>query len=87
MLAVGMERGKTGVHMFKLPMPEIKQPDEVLVQVKEVGSDGTDFGMVRYEQQDRTEDRNEMAMGHEVVGSKVKSLAISDPVTITVPRG
>ena len=57
MLAVGMERGKTGVHMFKLPMPEIKQPDEVLVRVQEV------------------------------VGSKVKSLAISDPVTMTVPRG
>ena len=31
MLAVGMIRGKPGIHAFELPMPEIKQPDEVLV--------------------------------------------------------
>ena len=26
-----MIRGETGVHAFQLPMPEVKQPDEVLV--------------------------------------------------------
>ncbi len=93
MLAVGMVQGKSGVHTFELPMPEIQQPDEVLVRVKEVGLDGTDFNMVRYGLQDIAEGRNEIAMGHEVVGvveavgSKVKSLAPGDPVTMTVRRG
>ncbi len=93
MLAVGMVQGKSGVHTFELPVPEIKQPDEVLVRVKEVGLDGTDFNMVRYGLQDIAEGRNEIAMGHEVVGvveavgSKVKSLAPGDPVTMTVRRG
>ena len=93
MLAVGMVRGKLGVHTFKLPKPEIKQPDEVLVRVKEVGVDGTDFNMVRYNLQDIAEGHNEMVMGHEmvgvaeVVGSGVKSLAPGDAVVMTVRRG
>lgn len=93
MLAVGMVRGKPGVHVFELPMPEIKQPDEVLVRVKEVGVDGTDFNAVRYNLQDIAEGRNEIAMGHEMVGvveavgSGVKSLTPGEEVTITVRRG
>ena len=93
MLAVGMLRGKPGVHTFKLPKPEIKQPDEVLVRVKEVGVDGTDFSMVRYNLQDIADGHNEMVMGHEMVGvveavgSRVKSLAPGDAVVMTVRRG
>ena len=67
MLAVGMMREKPGVHLFELTVPEIKQPDEVLVRVKEVGLDGTDFNMVGYGLQDIAEGRNEIAMGHEMV--------------------
>ncbi len=93
MLAVGMMRGKEGVHVFELPMPEIKQPDEVLVRVKEVGVDGTDFNMVRYNLQDIAEGRGEIVLGHEMVGvvervgSGVKSLAPGDVVVMTVRRG
>ncbi len=93
MLAVGMIRGKPGVHTFELPVPELEQADEVLVRIKEVGLDGTDFNMVRYGIQDMAEGHPEMAMGHEVVGvveavgSGVKSLAPGDPVTMTVRRG
>lgn len=93
MLAVGMVRGKPGVHDFEIPKPEIKQPDEVLVRVKEVGLDGTDFNMVRYNLQDIAAGRNEIVMGHEMVGmveavgDGVKSLAPGDPVTMTVRRG
>jgi threonine dehydrogenase-like Zn-dependent dehydrogenase len=47
MLAIGMLRGKAGVHTFELPKPEITQPSEVLVCVKEAGVDGTDFNLVR----------------------------------------
>ena len=68
MLAVGMLRGKTGVHAFEIPKPEIKQPDEVLIRVKEVGVDGTDINMFQHNLQDIAEDCNEMVMGHEMVG-------------------
>ena len=43
MLAIGMLRGKAGVHTFELPKPEIQKPDEVLVREQEAGVDGTDF--------------------------------------------
>ena len=65
MLAVGMALERTGVHAFELPMPEIKQPDEVLVRVKEVGLDGTDFNMLRYGLQDIAEGHNEMGQGRD----------------------
>ncbi len=93
MLAVGMGRDKPGVHAFELPMPEVKQPDEVLVRVKEVGLDGTDFNMLRFGLQDIAEGRDWIALGHEMVGvveavgDAVKSLAPGDPVTMTVRRG
>ncbi len=93
MLAVGMIRGKSGVHEFEIPKPEIEEADEVLVRVKEVGVDGTDFNMVRYNLQDMAKGRNEMVMGHEMtgvvaaVGNSVKSLSPGDTVTITVRRG
>lgn len=93
MLAIGMLRGKAGVHTFELPKPEIRQPDEVLVRVKEAGVDGTDFNMVRHNLQDIAEGRNEIVMGHEMVGvieavgSDVKSVAPGDMVVFTVRRG
>ena len=93
MLAVGMLRGKTGVHTFEIPKPEIKQPDEVLIRVKEVGVDGTDTNMVRHNLQDIAEDHNEIVMGHEMVGvveevgNEVKSLVPGDAVVMTVRRG
>ncbi|MBI4330651.1 MAG: alcohol dehydrogenase catalytic domain-containing protein [Chloroflexi bacterium] len=92
-LAAGMVRGKTGIHLFEVPMPEIKQPDEVLIRVKEVGLDGTDFNAIRFNLQDIGEGRDEMVMGHEAVGvveatgPGVKSFKPGDPVTITVRRG
>ncbi len=64
MLAIGMVRGKSGVHTFEVSKPEIKQPDEVLVRVKEAGVDGTDFNMVKHNLQDIAEDRNQIITGH-----------------------
>ena len=93
MLAVGMLRGKEGVHSFDVPVPEIKQPDEVLVGVKQVGLDGTDFNMLRHQLQDPAEGRDEVVMGHEMVGvveetgSAVTSLAPGDVAVMTVRRG
>jgi len=93
MLAIGMVRGKSGVHAFDLPKPEISQTDEVLVQVQEVGVDGTDFNMIKHNLQDIAEGHDEIVMGHEMVGvveavgRKVKSVAPGDTVVMTVRRG
>ena len=93
MKAIGMARGKSGVYAFNLPKPEISQSDEVLARVKEVGVDGTDFNMVRHNLQDLVEGRNEIVMGHEMVGvveavgGDVKSVAPGDTVVMTVRRG
>ena len=93
MRAVGMLRDKPGLHDLEVPKPEIKQPDEVLLRVKEVGVDGTDLNMLRHSLQDIAPGRNEIVIGHEMVGvveavgSGVKSLATGDVVVMTVRRG
>ncbi|MEE8194513.1 MAG: alcohol dehydrogenase catalytic domain-containing protein [Dehalococcoidales bacterium] len=93
MIAVGMLRGKPGVHVLEVPRPEIKQPDEVLLRVKEVGVDGTDLNMLGHNLQDIAPGRNEIVIGHEMVGvveavgSGVESLATGDVVVMTVRRG
>ena len=93
MLAVGLLRDKEGAHLFELPEPTIERPDEVLVRIKQVGLDGTDFGMVRQKEHDLPEGRSEMAMGHEMVGvveaigKEVRSVLPGELVTMTVRRG
>ncbi|MEE8414097.1 MAG: glucose 1-dehydrogenase [Dehalococcoidales bacterium] len=93
MFAVGMVSGKPGVDDFEILKPEIKEPDEVLVKVKEVGLDGTDFGIVKRAEPDIAEGRDRLVMGHEMVGvveevgNGVKSLVPGDAVVMTVRRG
>jgi glucose 1-dehydrogenase len=93
MFAVGLIKNKTGVFDFEIPAPEIKNPDEVLIRIKEVGLDGTDINLVRYNLQDLPPGRDTMTMGHEAagvveeVGSGVKSVKPEDIVVITVRRG
>jgi len=93
MKAIGMIRGKQGVYSFDLPVPEIDRPDEVLIRVKQAGVDGTDFNMVRFNLQDPPEGRDEIVMGHEMVGvvektgKDVKTVVPGDIVVPTVRRG
>jgi len=93
MKAIVMMRGKPGAHAFDLPKPKLSQPDEVLVRVKEAGVDGTDYNMIKHNLQDIAEGRNEIVMGHEMVGvvedtgRDVKSVAPGDTVAMTVRRG
>ncbi len=93
MKAIVMKRGKPGAHTFDLPKPKLSQPDEVLVRVKEAGVDGTDYNMIKHNLQDIAEGRNEIVMGHEMVGvveevgRKVTSVARGDTVVLTVRRG
>lgn len=93
MLAIGMIRDSFGAHAFNLPKPDISQPDEVLVRVKEVGADGTDFNMIKHNLQDMADGSDRIVMGHEMVGvveeagSAVKSVIPGDTVVMTVRRG
>jgi threonine dehydrogenase-like Zn-dependent dehydrogenase len=88
-----MVRGKSGVHAFGLTKPKISQSDEVLVRVKAAGVDGTDYNMVRHNLQDMAEGRNEIVMGHEMVGvveevgRNVTLVTPGDTVVMTVRRG
>jgi threonine dehydrogenase-like Zn-dependent dehydrogenase len=92
MLAVGMYRNQLGVHTFEIPRPEIKQPDEVLIRMKEVGLDGTDYNIVRHNAPDIAEGWDKIVLAHEgvgvveAVGSAVKSVAPGDIVVLTVRR-
>ena len=93
MKAIVMMRDKPGVHAFELPKPNLNQPDEVLVRVKEAGVDGTDYNMIKHNLQDVAEGRNEIVMGHEMVGvvedvgRNVTLVAPGDTVVMTVRRG
>lgn len=93
MLGVGLIRDRKGVHALDLPVPEIREPDQVLVKVKEVGLDGTDFNILKYNLQDMAEGQDHMVLGHEMVGmveevgGGVTSLVPGDIVTMTVRRG
>lgn len=93
MKAIVMMRGKPGVHLFDLAKPKLNQPDEVLVRVKEAGVDGTDYSMVKFRLQDIADGRNEIVMGHEMlgvveeVGNNVTSVTPGDMVVLTVRRG
>ncbi len=93
MLAVGLLRDKTGVYDFEIPRPEIKKPDEVLVKIQQVGIDGTDVNMVRYNLQDLPIGSDRIVIGHEGIGTVVEtgknvtSLHPGDRVAITVRRG
>jgi threonine dehydrogenase-like Zn-dependent dehydrogenase len=73
MLDIGLLRDKKGIQSFDLMMPVIKAPDDVLVEVEQVGLDATDFNMVRLGLQDIGQGRNEIVLGHEMV-STVKAI-------------
>jgi threonine dehydrogenase-like Zn-dependent dehydrogenase len=88
-----MYRDKPGSHNYDLPKPEIKQPDEILIKVKQAGVDGTDFNMIKHNLQDPAEGQDRIVMGHEMVGvvedigKEVKTISAGDIVVLTVRRG
>jgi len=93
MRAVGMIRGQQAVHHWDVPQPMIRRPDDVLIRVKEVGLDGTDFGIVSRGAPDIAESADRIVLGHEMigvveeVGTAVTSLTSGDAVALTVRRG
>ncbi|MDI6817525.1 MAG: glucose 1-dehydrogenase [Actinomycetota bacterium] len=93
MKAVGLVRGKEGVHLFDAPKPTITSPRQVLVKVIEAGIDGTDFETVTHNRFSMSQEEDTMIIGHEAVGiieevgSEVSTLAVGDVVVPTVRRG
>jgi threonine dehydrogenase-like Zn-dependent dehydrogenase len=93
MFAVGLKKDIQGIQSFYIPKPEIKKQSEVLVKIKQVGLDGTDFNMVKYDSKDIADNRNEIVLGHELLGivektgRKAKSVKQGDFVTMTIRRG
>jgi threonine dehydrogenase-like Zn-dependent dehydrogenase len=93
MFAVGLVRDKPGIQSFQIPEPGITQPDAVLVKVTRVGLDGTDFSLVRYDEKNLPQGKDELVLGHEMVGivqetgPEVRTLKPGDIVTMTVRRG
>lgn len=88
-----MFRDRPGIHPLEIEKPKISRPDEVLIRMKEVGLDGTDFAIVRNNSQDIAEGRDSIVLGHEgvgvveEVGAAVSSIAPGDVVVVTVRRG
>ncbi len=93
MFAAGLVRDKKGIQSFDIPKPQITKPTEVLVKVKKVGLDGTDFTLVSEDLKDLAEGRDNIVLGHELagvveeVGTGVTTLKRGDVVTMTVRRG
>ncbi|MBI2649712.1 alcohol dehydrogenase catalytic domain-containing protein [Candidatus Woesearchaeota archaeon] len=91
--AVGLKKDVKGIQSFYIPKPEIKKPTEVLIKIKHTGLDGTDFNMIKYDSKDIAENRNELVLGHELlgvveeIGKNVKTVKKGDFVTMTVRRG
>ncbi|MEN8614174.1 alcohol dehydrogenase catalytic domain-containing protein [Dehalogenimonas sp. THU2] len=92
MFAVGMIRGREGLQALELPEPVIEEPDDILIRVKEVGLDGTDYNTVKTGA-DFDAQKNSMVLGHEMtgiveaVGSAVTRVKEGDLVSAAVRHG
>lgn len=93
MFAVGLVRDKKGIQSLDIPKPAIMKPNEVLIKIKKVGLDGTDYSIVSEDLKDFAKGSDYLVLGHEMVGiieevgEGVKSLIKGDVVTSTVRRG
>lgn len=93
MLGIGMNRGIKDISELQLSYPVINSDDDVLIKVKEVGLDGTDFGIPQKGEPDFAPGQDKMVLGHEMtgvveqIGPSVKSLKVGDLVAVTVRRG
>jgi len=90
--AVGVTRGTPGVGSFDIEEPVVRQPDDVLIRVQQVGIDGTDYNIVKYGA-DFAPGRDSLVLGHEMsgvveaVGASVAGFAPGDLVTMAVRHG
>ncbi len=92
MFAVGVKRGQKGVYSFDVPEPVITNPDDVLIKVREVGIDGTDYNIVKFGA-DFGPERDTLVLGHEMsgvveaVGPSVTRFQPGDLVSMAIRHG
>jgi len=93
MKAITLIPGTTTLRLVDRPEPEISGPDEVKLQVLEVGICGTDREEASGGRAEAPPDSTELVIGHEMlgqvlqVGDAVKSVRPGDLAVLTVRRG
>ena len=93
MRAVGLVPKTGKLEVIDVAQPAIQQPDQVLLQMLEVGVCGTDREIARGELGAAPHDHDHLIIGHEslarvaAVGSQVREVREGDLVVATVRRG
>ncbi len=93
MKAIALHPGTTDLHLVEVAEPEIQAPDEIKVQVLQVGICGTDREEAQGGRADPPAGRSELVIGHEMfsrvvaVGPAVTRVKPGDLAVFTVRRG
>lgn len=93
MKAIGIVSGTTRLELLELEPPQIEAPDEVLIEVLEVGICSTDRAITRGQRWEAPPGASHLVLGHEMMGRVVKvgpavsSLKVGELVVPTVRRG
>lgn len=93
MKAISIIPGTKQLELLELEQPEIKNRDDVLVKVSEIGISAIDRRIATGEVCEAPPGSTHLVLGHEMmgyvvdVGSAVKYIKPGDPVTLTVRRG
>lgn len=93
MKAISLKPGTTAVFLAEVPEPEIKNQEEIKMQVWQVGICGTDREQAEGGRSDAPAGKSELIIGHEMfgqvvaVGSEVKTVRVGDYGLFTVRRG
>ncbi len=82
MKAIAITPGTANVKLVERDEPSIQKPDEIKLQVLEVGICGTDREEVKGGRADAPEGRSELVIGHEMLGRVVDA---GDKVTRVQP--
>lgn len=92
MKAIAVDPGKPGIHFVERPEPAISRPDDVLLEVLEVGICGTDRDEVSGGRADPPPGSADLVIGHEMIGQvlavapRVTTLSVGDYAVLMVRR-
>lgn len=93
MKAIAITPGTSGARIVERPEPNVSAPDDVKVKIVRVGICGTDREELSGGRADAPEGRQELVIGHEMlgqvvgIGSSVTRVKVGDYAVFTVRRG
>jgi glucose 1-dehydrogenase len=93
MKAISIVPGAKILHAVEIPEPVISAPDEIKLRIVRVGICGTDREEVQGGRADAPDGKDELVIGHEMlgqvveIGSAVRRVAVGDYAVFTVRRG